>query len=154
MTTGKKARGWLEAVVDVDNTSRHSRLALIECGRGALATLGVTARLFHSPDGAKDSLFATLPAGNGETQGGIVLSGHTDVVPVDGQQWSTNPFMLAEKDGRPYGRGSCDMKGVIAAALGPVPGILAPSRAQHAHLQRTWACVGRGGGVGARRLRN
>ncbi|MFX5960949.1 M20/M25/M40 family metallo-hydrolase, partial [Acinetobacter baumannii] len=80
---------------------------------------------FHSPDGAKANLFATLPASNGETQGGIVLSGHTDVVPVDGQQWSTNPFALTEKGGRLSGRGSCDMKGFIAASLALVPEFLA-----------------------------
>ena len=102
-------RSWLEKLVAFDTTSRNSNLALIECVRDELATLGVSARLFHSPDGAKANLFATLPASNGETQGGIVLSGHTDVVPVDGQQWSTNPFALTEKGGRLYGRGSCDM---------------------------------------------
>ena len=95
----ENTRDWLETLVAFDTTSRNSNLALIECVRDELATLGVSARLFHSPDGAKANLFATLPASNGETQGGIVLSGHTDVVPVDGQQWSTNPFALTERAG-------------------------------------------------------
>jgi len=134
MTTWKNTRDWLETLVAFDTTSRNSNLALIECVRDELATLGVSARLFHSPDGAKANLFATLPASNGETQGGIVLSGHTDVVPVDGQQWSTNPFALTEKGGRLYGRGSCDMKGFIAASLALVPEFLAAPRAKPVHL--------------------
>lgn len=134
MTTWKNTRGWLETLVAFDTTSRNSNLALIECVRDELATLGVSARLFHSPDGAKANLFATLPASHGETQGGIVLSGHTDVVPVDGQQWTTNPFALTEKDGRLYGRGSCDMKGFIAASLALVPEFLAAPRAKPVHL--------------------
>jgi len=124
MTTWKNPRDWLETLVAFDTTSRNSNLALIECVRDELATLGVSARLFHSPDGAKANLFATLPAHNGETQGGIVLSGHTDVVPVDGQQWSTNPFALTEKGGRLYGRGSCDMKGFFALAIEAVRPLL------------------------------
>lgn len=134
MTSWKDARGWLETLVALDTTSRNSNLALIEEVRDALASLGVRAQLFHSPDRAKANLFATLPAGNGATQGGIVLSGHTDVVPVDGQQWDTNPFVLTEKNGRLYGRGSCDMKGFIATSLALVPELLAMERAKPVHL--------------------
>jgi acetylornithine deacetylase len=71
-----------------------------------------------TPDGEKSSLFATIgPSGTG----GIALSGHTDVVPVAGQAWDTDPFTLTERDGRLYGRGACDMKGYLACALALVP---------------------------------
>lgn len=134
MISWKNTRDWLETLVAFDTTSRHSNLALIGCVHDELATLGVRTRWFHSPDGAKANLFATLPAQDGQTQGGIVLSGHTDVVPVDGQQWRTDPFALTERDGRLYGRGSCDMKGFIAAALALVPEFLAAPRARPLHL--------------------
>jgi len=83
-----------------------------------LAGLGVDSRLVPSDDGDKANLYATVgPA----VPGGVVLSGHTDVVPVDGQPWSSDPFELTERDGRLYGRGTCDMKGFIAIALALVP---------------------------------
>lgn len=70
---------------------------------------------------SKVNLFATIPASNGSTEGGILLSGHTDVVPVVGQLWNTDPFVATEKDGKIYGRGACDMKGFIAVLLALVP---------------------------------
>ena len=85
-------------------------LALIETVRDWLRGRGVEAWLAHNPERTKANLFATLPAQDGNQQGGIVLSGHTDVVPVDGQDWGSDPFKLIEKDGLLYGRGSCDMK--------------------------------------------
>jgi len=127
-------RQWLEKLVSFDTTSRNSNLALIECVRDALATQGIQAELMRSPDGGKANLFATLPAQDGSTEGGIVLSGHTDVVPVDGQQWDTDPFTLVEREARLYGRGSCDMKGFIAASLALVPEFLAMPRAKPIHL--------------------
>ncbi|RYX71762.1 acetylornithine deacetylase, partial [Legionella pneumophila] len=69
----------------------------------------------------KANLFATIPASNGSTEGGILLTGHTDVVPVVGQIWKTDPFVATEKDGKIYGRGTCDMKGFIAVLLSFVP---------------------------------
>lgn len=132
--TWMNTRQWLEKLVSFDTTSRNSNLALIECVRDALATQGVQAELMRSPDGAKANLFATLPAQDGSTEGGIVLSGHTDVVPVDGQQWDTDPFTLVEREARLYGRGSCDMKGFIAASLALVPEFLAMPRAKPIHL--------------------
>ena len=132
--TWMNTRQWLEKLVSFDTTSRNSNLALIECVRDALATQGVQAELMRSPDGDKANLFATLPAQDGSTEGGIVLSGHTDVVPVDGQQWDTDPFTLVEREARLYGRGSCDMKGFIAASLALVPEFLAMPRAKPLHL--------------------
>lgn len=139
-------REWLQKLVSFDTTSRNSNLQLIEYVRDALATQGVKAELIHSPAGGKANLFATLPARDGGAQGGIVLSGHTDVVPVDGQPWSSDPFALIEREGRLYGRGSCDMKGFIAASLALVPEFLAMSRARPLHLALSYdeevGCVG------------
>ncbi|WP_313081076.1 acetylornithine deacetylase [Pulveribacter sp.] len=137
---------WLQALVAFDTTSRNSNLALIEHVHSALAGLGVQAELMHSPDGTKANLFATLPAQDGGVQGGVVLSGHTDVVPVDGQPWSSDPFTLTQRGERLYGRGSCDMKGFIAVALALVPQFLALPRRQPLHLALSYdeevGCMG------------
>jgi len=127
-------REWLRTLVAFDTTSRNSNLALIETIRDALAAQGVTSELTHAPEGGKANLFATLPAHDGTTQGGIVLSGHTDVVPVDGQDWSSDPFALTEKGGKLYGRGTADMKGFIAASLALVPHFLSLKRSRPLHL--------------------
>lgn len=112
------AREILAALVAFDTTSRASNLALIEWVEAYLDRLGVQHRRVASPDGAKANLLATLgPA----VAGGVVLSGHTDVVPVDGQAWSSDPFALTEREGRLYGRGACDMKGFLALALAAAP---------------------------------
>ena len=132
--TWMNTREWLEKLVSFDTTSRNSNLQLIEFVRDALVREGVTVELMHSPEGNKANLFATLPATDGSTQGGIVLSGHTDVVPVDGQQWDTNPFAVTERDGRLYARGSCDMKGFIAAGLALVPDFLGMQRNKPIHF--------------------
>lgn len=139
-------RQWLQTLVAFDTTSRNSNLHLIEHVRDALRMQGVQVQLFASPDGNKSNLFATLPAQDGSTQGGIALSGHTDVVPVDGQQWDTDPFTLTERDGKLYGRGSCDMKGFIAAGLALVPEFLAMPRSKPLHFALSYdeevGCVG------------
>ena len=127
------ARTWLETLVGFDTTSRNSNLALIETVRDWLRGQGVEAWLAHNPERTKANLFATLRA-DGNQQGGIVLSGHTDVVPVDGQDWGSDPFKLIEKDGLLYGRGSCDMKGFIAGSLALVPEFLAMPRKKPIHL--------------------
>lgn len=139
-------RAWLEKLVSFDTTSRNSNLALIETVRDALATHGVQAQLSHSAERDKANLFATLPAQDGQTQGGIILSGHTDVVPVDGQSWSSDPFTLTERAGKLYGRGAADMKGYIAASLALVPEFLAMPRSKPIHLAYSYdeevGCVG------------
>lgn len=132
--TWKTTREWLDTLVSHDTTSRNSNMSLIEEVRDGLAAQGIKAELFRSPEGNKANLFATLPAKDGSTQGGIVLSGHTDVVPVDGQQWDTNPFAVTERDGRLYARGSCDMKGFIAAGLALVPDFLSMQRNKPIHF--------------------
>lgn len=139
-------RTWLEQLVAFDTTSRNSNLALIETARDWLKGQGVQAWLAHNPEGTKANLFATLPAADGAAEGGIVLSGHTDVVPVDGQNWSSDPFRLIEKDGVLLGRGSADMKGFIAAALAAVPDFMAMPRKKPIHLALSYdeevGCVG------------
>ncbi|MDI5891714.1 acetylornithine deacetylase [Halomonas rhizosphaerae] len=108
----------LDRLVGFATVSRDSNLALIEWVEGLLDTHGVAHWRVESDDGRKANLLARIgPA----VAGGVVLSGHTDVVPVDGQPWSTDPFTLIDKgDGRLYGRGTCDMKGFIACALAEV----------------------------------
>lgn len=106
----------LDRLVAFDTVSVRSNLALIEAVEVYLRSHGVRPRRIDCGD--KAGLFASIgPA----TPGGVVLSGHTDVVPVGGQSWSSDPFTLAERDGRLYGRGTADMKGFIAAVLACVP---------------------------------
>jgi acetylornithine deacetylase len=109
----------LQRLVAFDTTSRNSNLELIGFVRDYLDGLGVRSTLVPNEAGTKANLFATIgPA----VEGGIVLSGHTDVVPVDGQAWTSDPWTLTDKgDGKLYGRGTCDMKGFVAAALAHVP---------------------------------
>ncbi len=117
------ARAMLERLVRFPTVSRDSNLELIEFVRGYLAGHGVESRVVPGPKGEpKANLYAQIGP---NVPGGVVLSGHTDVVPVDGQTWSTDPFRVVEKDGRLYGRGTCDMKGFDALALALVPEMLA-----------------------------
>ncbi len=115
----RRAIELLEKLVAFDTTSAKTNIPLIEFVKGYLADHGISSQLIPTADGLKANLFATIgPAG----VAGIGLSGHTDVVPVTGQAWDTDPFRLVEKNGRLYGRGACDMKGFLAAVLAVVPG--------------------------------
>src|SRR5688500_8366809 len=105
-------------LVGIPTVSRDSNLALIDYAREHLERLGAEVRLTFDDERRKANLFATLGP---RTEGGLVLSGHTDVVPVDGQAWDTDPFALIEKDGRLYGRGTSDMKSFIAIVLALLP---------------------------------
>ena len=108
----------LRRLIAFPTVSRDSNLELIHFIRDTLKPFGADVRLTHDDGKRKANLFATLgPRG----EPGIVLSGHTDVVPTEGQAWDTDPFQLVEKDGRLYGRGACDMKGFIACVLALVP---------------------------------
>jgi len=121
----------LAKLVSFDTTSRLSNLALIEWVEDYLARLNVPSRRVPNADGTKSNLLATIgPA----VEGGVVLSGHTDVVPVDGQPWSTDPFVLTQRDGRLYGRGTCDMKGFLALALAAAPDLAAATLSRPVHL--------------------
>ncbi len=121
----------LETLIGFDTTSRHSNLALIRWVEGYLDTYGVPHRRVPNADGTKTNLAALIgPA----IDGGVVLSGHTDVVPVDGQAWSTDPFRLMARGGRLYGRGTCDMKGFLALALAAVPELASGGIRRPVHL--------------------
>jgi acetylornithine deacetylase len=108
----------LAALVAFDTTSRESNLPLIEWVEHYLDGFAVPHLRVDYEGGRKTNLYATIGP---DIAGGIVLSGHTDVVPVDGQDWSTNPFELVARDGLLFARGSADMKGFIAVALAMVP---------------------------------
>ena len=105
------SRALLAKLIGFPTVSRDSNLALIEFIQDYLAGWGVQSELIYNAERTKANLFATIGPAD---RGGVVLSGHTDVVPVDGQNWTVDPFTLTEKDGLLYGRGAADMKGYIA----------------------------------------
>lgn len=119
----KQSIDWLKRLIGFDTVSRHSNLALIEDVQGYCEQLGLSVDLTFNEAKNKANLFVTVPAGSeGDIiNGGLVLSGHTDVVPVDGQDWSSEPFKAEVRGDKLYGRGSCDMKGFIACALSLLP---------------------------------
>ena len=137
---------WLKRLIAFDTVSRHSNLALIEEVQAYCISLGLepvltfndTTDTDHSSNKANQSkanLFVSVPAGGGladtasaTIKGGIVLSGHTDVVPVDGQDWLSDPFKAEIRGDKLYGRGACDMKGFIACALNLLPQAVALSQ--------------------------
>jgi acetylornithine deacetylase len=128
---GERALPILERLIAFDTTSHLSNLALIEWVERYLAGCGVDSRRVASPDGRKANLLASIgPA----VEGGVVLSGHTDVVPVTGQAWTTDPFELVRRGDRLFGRGSCDMKGFLALALAAVPDLIEADIARPIHL--------------------
>src|SRR6478609_7188096 len=108
----------LARLVSFDTTSHKSNLQLIHFVEDYLLQHGVVSQIVPTADGNKASLYATVgPTG----VAGVALSGHTDVVPVDGQKWTSDPFRVAERDGKLYGRGTADMKGFLACVLAAVP---------------------------------
>lgn len=135
--------GLLQTLVGFDTVSQHSNLALIHFVRDYLAQYGIASQLVCNPEGSKANLYATI----GPTdRGGVMLAGHTDVVPVTGQQWSSDPFRLDVRDGRAYGRGSADMKGFIASVLAAVPAFAAAALHTPVHIALTYdeeiGCIG------------
>ena len=118
MADTSRAEALLDRLVAFPTVSRDSNLDLIHFVRDHLAGHGVESRIVPDATGTKANLYAQIGP---EVPGGVVLSGHTDVVPVDGQPWTVEPFRLTERDGRLYGRGTADMKGFVALALAAVP---------------------------------
>lgn len=118
MEQNYSAQAMLAELVRFDTTSRDGNIPLIEFVEVYLKSWDIPHFRVDYEAGRKTNLFATIGP---DIAGGIVLSGHTDVVPVDGQKWASNPFELAERGGKLYGRGTCDMKGFIAVALAMVP---------------------------------
>lgn len=116
--SGFSPRQMIERLVSIPTVSRDSNLELIDFVEDYLQAHGVTATRVNNADGSKANLFATVGP---MVAGGVVLSGHTDVVPIDDQDWSSNPFQVVEKAGRLYGRGTCDMKSFYAIALALLP---------------------------------
>ncbi|MGF6754095.1 acetylornithine deacetylase [Paraburkholderia sp. GAS42] len=125
------SRELLERLIGFATVSRDSNLGLIDFIRQYLAELGVQSELFYNPERTKANLFATIGP---RDRGGVVLSGHTDVVPIDGQAWTLEPFRLTEREGRLYGRGTADMKGFIASVLAAVPLFLKQTLKLPVHL--------------------
>ncbi len=121
----------ISRLVKFDTVSNNSNLPLIEFVENYLNDLHVSSQRVPNADGRKTNLFATI--GPNE-EGGIVLSGHSDVVPVDGQDWASNPFVPIIEDGKLYGRGTCDMKGFIGIVLALVPEMNRLSRPIHIAL--------------------
>jgi len=133
----------LERLVGFPTVSRDSNLPLIDWVRNYLAGLGIDSHLVPNAAGGKANLFASVGP---QEQGGLVLSGHTDVVPVDGQPWTSDPFKLATRDARLHARGACDMKGFIAAALSRVPSLKAQKLRRPVHFMFSYdeeiGCLG------------
>ncbi|MBB4265377.1 acetylornithine deacetylase [Roseospira visakhapatnamensis] len=140
-----RARGiaMIARLVGFDTTSRESNLGLIHFVRDHLAAHDIPSTLVPNADGTKANLFATIGP---DAPGGVVLSGHTDVVPVDGQPWDTDPFILTERDGHLYGRGTADMKSFSAIALALLPEMLAADLKRPIHLALSYdeevGCLG------------
>ena len=134
-------RELLNQLVAFPTVSRDSNLPLIDFVKDYLNQHGVASTMVPNDEGTKSNLFATI--GPNEP-GGVVLSGHTDVVPVDGQPWSMEPFTVTEKDGLLYGRGTCDMKAFIATALALLPEMNTLKRPIHLALSydEEVGCVG------------
>ncbi|MBP2300747.1 acetylornithine deacetylase [Azospirillum picis] len=133
----------LERLIAFRTVSRDSNLELIRWAQERLEAAGAVTRLVPSDDGRKANLFATL----GPPQvPGVLLSGHSDVVPVEGQAWTSDPFRLTRRDGRLYGRGSADMKGFIASALALVERAAGRPLARPLHLALSYdeevGCLG------------
>ncbi len=133
----------LAKLVSFDTVSAKTNLPLIKWIEEYLADLGVSSFTLPDETGEKASLFATI---GGDGPDGYVLSGHTDVVPVVGQDWTTDPFTLREQDGLLYGRGSCDMKGFVACSLAKVPDMLKAPLKKPFHLMFSYdeevGCIG------------
>ncbi len=128
MTDMTRAREILDRMIAFDTTSRGSNLALIEWVEAYLAEHGVKSERVSDETGTKANLFATCGPG---VEDGVILSGHSDVVPVDNQDWSSDPWTTLERGGKLYGRGTSDMKSFIALALAWVPAFVKGSRPVH-----------------------
>src|SRR6202051_4764692 len=116
------SRAMIERLIGFKTVSRDSNLGLIEWARDYLQGFGATTRLTYDATGKKANLFATL---GDSKKPGLILSGHSDVVPVEGQNWDTDPFVATEREGKLFARGSADMKGFIGIMLTQAPKFVA-----------------------------
>ncbi|PCJ85109.1 MAG: acetylornithine deacetylase [Hyphomicrobiales bacterium] len=133
----------LEKLIGFPTVSRDSNLPLIEFVEGYLSAYGVESTRVYNEDKTKANLYASVGP---VAPNGVILSGHTDVVPVDGQDWTTDPFVMTIKDDRIYGRGSCDMKGFLAVCLAELPAMLEADLKRPIHFALSYdeelACLG------------
>ena len=138
-----KAIELLKKLIGFDTTSYNSNLNLINFIQSYLLSYNIESTLIHDESGKKANLYATIGR---KDIGGVMLSGHTDVVPVEGQEWHSDPFSLKESDGNFYGRGSADMKGFIALVLSRIPEMVSVELTQPIHLAFSYdeeiGCVG------------
>ncbi len=143
MSVRYTAKEMLSKLVAFDSISSNSNLPLIEFVESYLESLGVSSQRVPNAEGTKSNLWATIGP---DCAGGVILSGHTDVVPVEGQPWDTDPFVVTEKDGRLYGRGTADMKAFSAIALSLVPEMLEAGLKRPVHLALSYdeevGCLG------------
>jgi len=138
-----RAINMLRKLVSFDTVSRKSNMQLIDYVRWHLTGLGIDSKLVFNDSKTKANLLASVGP---NVAGGVVLSGHTDVVPVDDQDWHTDPFELVEKDGKLFGRGTCDMKGFVAVALASVDDMLSANLKRPIHFALSYdeevGCIG------------
>ena len=130
----EQAISQLDRLIAFATESHKSNLKLIDYVADLAKTHTIQLKLSHNADANKANILLTLPAHDGSIEGGILLSGHTDVVPVAGQNWSNDPFQMVRKDGKLFGRGSCDMKGFIACCLAMLPSFAAATRKEPLHF--------------------
>lgn len=143
MASLDKTKDILADLIGFPSVSSDSNIDVIHYMAQRLRDVGADVQLQVTPDGQKANLFGTLGP---DVAGGIVLSGHSDVVPVTDQDWTHEPFKMTEQDGRLYGRGTCDMKGFIAAALAKAEDYAQLDLARPVHFSFTYdeetGCVG------------
>ncbi|WP_421084242.1 acetylornithine deacetylase [Rothia nasimurium] len=138
---------WIEKLIAAQSISQTSNKPVIDLLAAEFTRCGITPLYTYSEDGSRANLFATIPAADGTTDGGVVLSGHTDVVPVEGQAWTvTDPFTPLVKDGKLYGRGASDMKSFIGSAMWLLPRMVDAKLARPIHFAWSYdeeiGCVG------------
>lgn len=134
MTTNLQSSEWINRLIGFDTVSSKSNLKLINELKAYLEDYGLITRLTFNPSSTKANLFTTIPDRQNGVQGGVVFSGHTDVVPVDGQNWASDPFCAEVRDERIYGRGACDMKGFLGVVLAAVPYFISLKASRPIHL--------------------
>ena len=139
----RKSIELIEKLISFDTTSRESNLEIISFIQDYLNDLGIDSQLVHNEEGTKANLYATVGDANAS---GVMLSGHTDAVPIDGQEWDTNPFEVTRKGNRLYGRGTSDMKSFVAITLAQLPKFQARGLKTPIHLAFSYdeevGCIG------------
>ncbi|MGQ4494583.1 M20/M25/M40 family metallo-hydrolase [Dermabacteraceae bacterium P13095] len=131
-------RAAVSALLALDTTSVKGTLPVIALLEETFAAAGAQVHRFVEPDGVKANLVASFPAADGSLEGGVLLAGHADCVPVEGQAWTTPPFTPTERDGRIYGRGACDMKAFLALIACVAPEIASARLSEPIHVGVTW----------------